>query len=171
MGSRLKYDSTRLLFIGFILIVAYCVVLPGRWPRPMASVEMPQEAALGTDIPLKVSVSAWHPNFSIRQVSISMDSVKSTALSVSRPVLPVNIVNHKPPVSWSVDFGGRLSYPRKVVLDLVIPLAKISKDLRLKPGDLLGSVHVVVDHTRITIDGTYPALSSEPAIPYTLHLR
>jgi hypothetical protein len=171
MGTRLKYDSTRLILFTLALAVLYFAVLPGNWPEPRVEVNVPALATLGEDLRVDVTVKAWHGNFSLRQVSFSVSSTASPALVPRRSFVPVNIYDREKKWQWSVGFAARATWPRARTFRLGIPLKQLALDGTVTTGELHGTIDVVVDYTKVTMRSGYPALTVRRNIPYAVEIR
>ena len=168
MAGALRYGSGRPIFFTLVLAVLYLIVLPGNWPEPSVEAAVPSAAILGEDVMIVVSVRAWHPNFRVRQISLSVRNVSSTALVYGKkPFVPVNLLEREKTDRWQVGFGRRATWPRSRSFRLSVPLKKLALDKQLQAGTLHGSIDVVVDHTRVTTSG-YPPLTTSYRVPYSL---
>ena len=170
MGKGLKYDSTRLIFFIVALAAVYLVVLPGNWPEPRITADVPDAATLAQDLQIEVTVKAWHGNFSLRQVSFAVSSAGSTALTSGLPFVPVNIYDRPKTKSWSVGLAARATWPRTRRFRLTVPLRQLALDSVVTAGELRGTVDAVVDHTRVTMSAGYPALTLTRRLPYEVEI-
>jgi hypothetical protein len=166
----LKYDNTRLFFGSLIFFGLYAVVLPGNWPSPRVETEHAAAVPRGQDLPLKVTVKAWHPNFSVRQVSFAVNNVNSSALAPGKTFVPLNLYSGKVVKEWKVGFRNRMTWPRKTTLDLQVPLGRLTTEGTLGRGELQGTFDVTLDYTKVTMKSGYPPLSVRRRIPYSVRL-
>lgn len=168
--ARLKYDNTR-LFIGSVLtLIVYLIVIPALWPQPRVDTELPSALSRDAALPVTVTVKTWHPNFSVRQVSFSVDMVSSTALRIRGPFVPVNIYENERVTSWAVGFGNRLSWPRRRTYRLEVPYEEFTSQGSLRGGTLEGTIDVTIDYTKVTMKSGSPSLSVKRSIPYSLQV-
>lgn len=170
MAARLRYDSTRLLFGGVFTLVLYLIVIPALWPQPQVDTELPAALPRKGELPVTVTVKAWHPNFSVRQVSFSVDMVSSTALRSRRPFVPVNIYESEHVTRWPIGFRNRLSWPNRRTYRLKVPSEELTGQGSLSGGILEGTIDVTVDYTKVTMKSGNPALSVKRSIPYSLRV-
>jgi hypothetical protein len=170
MGGRLKYDNTRLFFASLFFFGLYAVVLPGNWPTPRVEVEHAASVPRAQDLPLEVTVKAWHPNFSVRQVSFAVNNVNSSALAPGKTLVPLNLYSEKKVKEWEVGFRKRMTWPRKTTLRLEVPLERLTREGTLGRGELQGTFDVTLDYTKVTMKSGYPPLSVRRQIPYSIRL-
>jgi hypothetical protein len=171
MGARLRYDSTRLVVFVIALAALYFVVLPATWSEPRVVVNVPTLATLGEDLQGDITVKAWHGNFSLRQVSFSVNSTASSALVARRPFVPVNLLNREKAGQWSVGFAARATWPRARNFRFSIPLKQLTLDGAVTTGELQGTIDAVVDYTKVTMSSGYPALTVRRSLPYAVEVR
>lgn len=171
MGSSLKYDGTRTLIAGLFLAAIYFLGLPNFWPEPSATAEFPADLSIGSDLPLTVTVKAWHPNISVRQVSFAVDDMNSTALVSNKAHVPLNVHDRDRVTAWNVGLADRMSRPTKKTLPLAVPLAAMAKKRGFRMGELRGTIDVVIDYTEVSSRADYPALSVKRRIPFEIKLR
>jgi hypothetical protein len=171
MGTRLRYDSTRLVFFALALAVLYFVVLPGSWPEPQVAVNVPALATFGEDLQIEVTVKAWHGNFLLRQVSFSVSSTASSALVTRGPFVPANLYDREKTGQWSVGFVARATWPRSRRFRFSIPLKQLALDAAVTTGELHGTIDAVVDYTKVTMGSGYPALTVRRSLPYAVEIR
>ena len=170
MATGLRYDGTRLLFALFLATALYFFAIPAAWPPPAVSVDIPEILKAGEDLTVRLTVKAWHPNFRVRQVSLTVDGIGSTAYSSKKLFVPVNLLEVERTTEWSVGFGERSTWPRKRRFQLKVPTGKMYRSGTLGQGLLSGTIDVTVDYTRVTPRAGYPALKSERSLPYTLRI-
>jgi len=170
MGRRLKYDSTRLFFASLVFFGLYAVVLPGNWPPPRVETEHAAAVPWGQDLPLEVTVKAWHPNFSVRQVSFAVNNVNSSALVSGKTFVPLNLYGVKMVKEWEVGFVKRMTWPRKATLALEVPLERLRREGILGRGELHGTFDVILDYTKVTMNSGYPPLSIRRSLPYSVRV-
>lgn len=170
MATPLRYDSTRLLIAFFVAIVLYFFAMPAAWPPPVVSVDIPEVLDPGEDLTVRVTVKAWHPNFRVRQVSLTVDEIGSTAYVSKKLFVPLNLHEAERTTEWSVGFGDRSTWPRKRRFELTAPTGKMYRNGTLRQGLLSGTIDVTVDYTRVTPRTGYPALHSERSLPYSLRI-
>jgi hypothetical protein len=169
MGRRLKYESGRPFFAVLVLAALYFLVLPGLWPEPSVDAKVSSRVALGADVEAEVTVRAWHPNFRVRQISFFASNVTSTALMKGKkPFVPINLLEREKTDQWHVGFGSRMSWPRSRSFRLAVPLRDLTLKSELKPGELHGTIDVVVDHTKVTVTSGYPSRTSRYKVPYSI---
>ena len=171
MGASLKYDGTKTLIVGLLLVAIYFLGLPNFWPEPSATADFPADLSIGSDLPLTVTVKAWHPNISVRQVSFAVDNVQSTALLSSKAVVPLNVHDRDRVTTWDVGVADRMSRPTKKTFSLTVPLAAMSRSRGFRIGELRGTIDVVIDHTKVTSQADYPALTAKRSLPFEIKLR
>lgn len=168
MAAALRYGGGRPIIFTLFLGLLYFIILPGNWPEPSVEASVPPAVTLGEDVMVDVTVKAWHPNFQVRQISFSVRNVSSTALVYGkRPFVPVNLLEEEKTDRWQVGFARRATWPRSKSFQLTVPLRKLTLEKKLREGTLHGTIDVLVDHTRVTLSG-YPPLMTSYSIPYSL---
>ena len=171
MGGTLKYEGTRLLIFLFLLAVLYFVGLPNFWGEPTAVLDIPDTASSGEDIPITVTAKAWNENYSVRQISISINTLSSSAVASSGPLVPLNLLDRPAVRSWSVSFRKRLTMPVRRTFDLALPVKKLSRQVDLRAGEITGTVDVDIDYTVVTMKADYPPLSVRQRLPFQVQVR
>jgi hypothetical protein len=155
----------------FLAAAVYFLGVPNFWPEPTSTAEFSADLSIGSDLPLTVTVKAWHPNFSVRQVSFAVDNVQSSALLSSKALVPLNVYDRDRVSTWNVGLADRMSRPTSKTLSLSVPLAAMAKKRGFRMGELRGSIDIVIDYTRISSRADYPALTAKRSIPFAVKLR
>jgi len=167
---KVGLDGSRLLLALFLAALFYLLLLPSLWPQPGAKVQHEKVVAFGEDLPLAVTVSAWHPNFSVRRIRFSINNVNSPAFLDSRPLLPINLHGAEAVSEWKVTFPGRLTFPRKASFLLTAPLGTLAKKGTFGTGTLRGTVDVDVDYTEVSMKADFPARSVLLRVPWEVEV-
>jgi hypothetical protein len=171
LGASLKYDGTRTLIVGALLAAVYFLGLPNFWPEPTATADLAADLSIGSDLPLTVTVKAWHPNISVRQVSFAVDNLQSTALLSRKADVPLNVHDRDRDTSWNVGLTKRMSRPTTKTLSLTVPLAEMARKRGFRMGELRGTIDVVIDYTKVSSQADYPALTAKHSIPFEIKLH
>ncbi len=166
MGVGLKYDSSKFLITLVVAALFYFFILPSLWPQPSGKVDIPSHVAYGSDLPVSVKATCWHPNYAVRRVRLTINNVNSPALTDSRPLLPFNLLNEEERKSWDVGFSDRLTFPRSSRHELTAPLSDLARRGKLRAGILRGTVDIDIDYTEVASKADYPALSVLVKIPW-----
>lgn len=137
-------EKKTLVKIICVIIVLYLLILPAFWPRPRLTIEMPSEEALREDLPISVSVNAWHSNFSVAQVRFLPDPANSTAFVKGKELYILELQEGNPRSLWKGWQINRITWPRSRRYQFRVPVQKLSADGTLKTGELKGNIAVQV---------------------------
>jgi len=140
----MKSNLIRLAFLAVVLILA----IPNLFSKPAVKIEVPTEARLCQNVPVKVSASVWHYKFQINQVDVE---IRPRDGAPSRQIL---LYKHPGGLAWWQ--GGRLFlplWPSSEVLTVDLPLKKLSQDGNVKPDILTGVLRVTTVYWRPFVAG------------------
>lgn len=165
------YKSVVPWVIGISLV--YLGLIPWLWPRPNVAATLPTSAALGEDIPLEVTVSAWHSNFRATRVCFWVDPLRSNALVEQAAFYPIDVRDIVPRTSWPQWSINRVTWPRSRSYNFTVPLNQRWREGVLQAGVLQGMIWVTTETPNMgknqrASGGGRNSSNSPQGIPFTL---
>lgn len=143
-----------------MLVLVYLVALPFFWPLPRTEAILPTTAPLSSDLPVRVTIRAWHKNISIGQIRLYVDHANSTA-SGANGLLNPDMLYDNPPKQFRGPFSfSHLTFPYQVTLDVVAPLRSFAEQGLLGPGVLRGKIDVTYNFVPGRRGNTLPGADS-----------
>ncbi|MCP4643357.1 MAG: hypothetical protein GY851_23120 [bacterium] len=142
MGEWLS-DHARQIGIGaFVVFAGYFVMLPMFWPKPEVTADIPDTVLLGEDLPITVTVTAWHGLFDVNNVRFYIDTYGSSAQAGDQPLYPLQLMTESPTRYQWGDRFKRITIPHTLEMEFTVPLAQTAADGLLGPGLLNGKLDV-----------------------------
>lgn len=136
------------LIIALVLVVGYVGVVPAFWPKPTISISYPAAAHIGEDLEVTIRMSAWHMLFDINGVRIAPDVYQSSAITLSDPLYPIQLLDVAPRrYGWAHRFL-RFTWPVTKEKKVKIALSEEPMRGKLSEGDLVGKIDI--NYTRAT---------------------
>ncbi len=122
--------------------IGYIGVLPAFWPAPKIFIECPSEVRIGEDLPVTVTVSAWHGVFHVDEVRIIPNAYDSAALEITNPLHAMQIYSSPSKrYGWAHRFR-LLNKQKKKSIRITAPLSATHTREKLSPGMLVGAIDV-----------------------------
>lgn len=131
-----RYRALAAFIIAFAFV--YLIVLPFVWPKPHVDASVPARVHTRDDIPVTVSISAWHSHFDIVNVRFYVDYARSTAKGPSGIFYPLMLVENSPAPVGNVG----LTWPNRRDETYTVRLAEQQQQGMVGPGKLIGKIDV-----------------------------
>lgn len=169
--SKAKWVVTPLI----VLAVGYFIVLPMFWPwmEPDARVTMPTQWRHNVDMPIRVRVTAAHPNFVVQEVRVTFDYAPEGDQGTPYPEI---LHSAQKTTTWTTWKVNRFTFPRSKYMEVLLPLERLAREGQVKPGILRGQVQVGIDYVggagrAHSLAGNTRGHSRMIATPYALTLE
>ena len=136
--------TKRVLTALAIVVVGYFIVVPWMWGfmEPTAQASIPSEWTLGEDLPLQIVIDSWHSNYKLLNVRFYIDHTQTKLEGVDQAPYPIQLLQEARPTRWARLSLNRLTYPRREIREIVVPLADLKAKGELGPGVLAGNLDV-----------------------------
>ncbi|NIA13784.1 MAG: hypothetical protein GWP08_06850 [Nitrospiraceae bacterium] len=127
-----------------VIAVGYFIVLPWMWGsmEPTAQASIPSEWTLGEDLPLQIVIDSWHNNYKLVNVRFYIDHTQTKLEGVDQAPYPIQLLQEARPTRWTRLSLNRLTYPRREIREVVVPLADLKAKGELGPGVLAGYLDI-----------------------------
>jgi hypothetical protein len=125
-----------------VVAFVYLFIVPWTWPLPEVEAEVPETAALGQDIQIPITISAWHSNVDIYNVRFYTDHYGSTAHGEEGLFYPTPVLDREARRFVGVWGYNHLTYPWSETIYVTVPLSQFAQEKLLGPGILRGKVDV-----------------------------
>ena len=133
-----------MLTVVAVVAAGYFLVVPLMWRsmEPTAQASIPAEWTLGEDLPLHIVIDAWHSNYTLIGVRFYIDHTQTKLEGIKQPPYPIQILQKPAPKRWARLSINRLTYPRREIRLITVPLADLAAKGELAPGVLAGNLDV-----------------------------
>lgn len=140
--ARIKY-APLVVFLMFYFFGT--PVFWGQMPITVTS-ELPSEWNHAEDLPITITVRAWHNNFRVTQVRFFIDNSNTKMTGVAVPIYPVMLMQDPPTRSWNRLRLNWFTLPFVRRYKFVLPFESMKSQGKCGPGLIVGKINVQVDH-------------------------
>jgi hypothetical protein len=169
-------NKARLAGVLLTVFLLYWGLLPWFWPEPKLSVEMPAQATLDADVPIRITLRAWHPNFKFMSVRFYVDHTRTDAEGPDGLFYPQMLYQSGEPTGrWPVRSVNRFSWPRQRTLEVSLPLKELAAQGLAGPGTIHGKIDVTINYPDViqryaSAFGGYSARTRTLSEPFQLEV-
>lgn len=141
---RFRNKSRIAVALSFLFLL-YWGLVPPFLPLPKLTVEMPAEARMDEDVPIAIRLDAWHPNFHVMQVRFYTDYGRTDVDGPKGPFYPQVLFQSEERAVWTRGRINRFAWPRHREMEVVLPLAQLTRDGVVRPGTVVGKIDVTLN--------------------------
>lgn len=142
MQDRIKYAPLAV----FLMFYFFCTpMFWGHMPITVTS-DLPSEWNHTEDLPMTITVRAWHNNFRVTQVRFFIDNQNTKMTGVEGPIYPVMLMQDPPTRGWNRLTLNWFTLPFVRRYEFVLPFESMKSEGKCGPGLICGKIDVQVDH-------------------------
>ena len=122
----------------------YFLVLPMFWSLmpPSVAAGIASEWPHNRDMPIPISVWAWHKNFVVTNVRFYVDHQNTTAHGPNGPFYPESVFAVRGQTRWTRWGINRFTWPRRRRMEVVVPFARLAGEGVVQPGVVKGQLDI-----------------------------
>ena len=131
-------------------LIAYFLILPELHDQmPMqVSAHIPEQWSHDRDMPVEITISAWHGNYEMALARFVPDYHASELRGETDPVYPQVLAQKEHRTHWNRLRLNRFTWPRRDTRSFEVPLSALAAEGRLAPGTLRGEMEITLRYPR-----------------------